>query len=93
MNKKPEKGMKVYIPTSMYISHGQDDVAGGIATVEKIEFSTFLEPEHYNYCMVVVKEVPGRGFNWNYLMENQIEWKKRYKKRIAHPDPDYGGNE
>jgi len=59
------------IPTSMYISHGEDDVAGGLATVDKVHESTFLKSDHYNYYMVSIKEVPGHRFNWNYLMENQ----------------------
>jgi len=92
VKKEPKAGMKIYIPTSLFISHGEDDVAGGIATINKIDLSKNLESDHYNYCMIGVKEVPGRRYNWNYLMENQSKWKKDYGKKIAHPDPDYGGN-
>jgi len=90
---KPKIGMNIYIPTSLYISHGQDDIAGGLATISDIEFNKTLPSDHYNYCMIEVKEIPNEGYNWNWLMENQEEWEKEYGVNIACPCPDYGGDQ
>jgi hypothetical protein len=81
-NKKEEPyvGQKIYVPTSLYLSHGLDDFEGGIATITKIE-------KDYN-LMVGIKEQPGTLYNWKYLLEKQEELKKRFGKRKAHPDPD-----
>lgn len=76
-------GDTIYIGTTMYIDHGQDDVRGGKATVSKIvvePYATFIE----------VKEVPGHGWNLDILLENQSKWKKEFGNDRAYPDPDYG---
>lgn len=54
-------GDKIYIETSWYIDHGEDDVQGGLATVSAVrveKYGTFVE----------VKEVPGSGYNLDVLM-------------------------
>lgn len=85
--KLPEVGDKIYVGTSWYMSHGEDDVQGGLATVSKVEVDEKCTNE-YNRVMVGVKEHPGHMYNLNHLLENQAKWKKEFKKSKAHPDPD-----
>jgi hypothetical protein len=82
-------GTKVYIPTSLHVYNGKDDIQGGLATVKSIEYSEHLSSDHYNYIMVSFEELSqGKRYNWRYLLEHQKEWKKEYKGLIAKPDPD-----
>lgn len=87
--RKPIIGEKIYIPTSLYIGHGEDDVAGGLVTVKKINISNHLPEGHCNSIMIEVNEVKGHGYNWKVLLEHQEEYKERYGNQIAHNDPDY----
>ncbi len=83
-NKIPKVGDKIYVTGAMYIDHGEDDVAGGLATVTKVE-------KQYNSVFVSIKEHPGRTLNWAFLEEKQTELKKEYGRKKAKPDPDCGG--
>ena len=82
----PKKGDKIYVPTSLYLSHGRDDFCGGIATVEDVEETVNCgEPAH----VIEIKERPGHGYYWeNWLRDNQEKWKAEYGNQIAHKDPD-----
>jgi hypothetical protein len=84
----PKEGDKIYVGTSWYLSHGEDDFEGGIATITKVEVNEKCE-NPYNRIMVGIKENPGSMHNYTYLMENQAKWKKQFGKQKAHPDPDY----
>lgn len=84
----PKIGDKIYVPTSLYLSHGLDDFEGGIATVDGHYTNDFLTEDHCNYYEISIEENPGTRYNLRYLLEHQAEWKKIYKKRKAHPDPD-----
>jgi len=81
--KKPKVGSKIYINSSFYISHGSDDVEGGLATISKAEKIPGCEE-----WFIEVKEIPGHGYNYELLMEDQKELKKEFGKRKAHADPD-----
>jgi hypothetical protein len=85
---QPVMGQKIYVPSSLYVYRGQDDFAGGLATINKIEKSTFLPEDHYNYLSVGIVERPGTLYNWRPLLERQEELKGIYEGQIAHPDPD-----
>jgi len=85
---EPHVGQKIYVSTSLYLSHGMDDFEGGIATISKIEKSKDLPEDHCNYLMVGIKERPGTLYNWKLLLEEQEKLKKRFGKNLAHPDPD-----
>jgi len=85
----PLIGEMIYIPTQLYISHGEDDVTGGLATINKIKVSDYLPKGHHNSIMVGVKEVKGTLYGWSYLLEHQEKWSEEYKGKVAHPDPDY----
>lgn len=84
----PKIGDKIYIGSSFHISRGSDDVQGGLATIDNVKVSDHLSSDHYNYCMVSVKEVPGPAYNYNYLKENQDKWKLQFGDKSAYPDPD-----
>jgi hypothetical protein len=86
--KIPKKGDKIYVPTSLHISRGSDDVQGGLATIESVEISEHLPAGHYNSIMVSVKEVPGVGYNYTHLLEIQEKLAKEFGENAAYPDPD-----
>ena len=84
----PKVGDVIYVPTSLYVYRGNDDFAGGKATINKVEFSKHLPVDHYNYTMIGIEERPDTMYNWLPLVEKQKELKKMYADQIAHPDPD-----
>lgn len=75
----PKVGDKIYIRGAMFISHGEDDYCGGIATVSKVSDDGFVS----------VLEVPNWSFGWISLEKDQEKLKKQYGDQKAHPDPDY----
>ncbi|WP_157448564.1 hypothetical protein [Brevibacillus brevis] len=85
--REPVRGLRIYVPTSLSIGHGQDDVRGGLATIERIMLKE-CENE-YNTVFCTVKEVRGKSYNWRYLLSNQDKWAIKYDKQIARNDPDY----
>lgn len=88
--KIPKVGQKIYVPSSLYVYRGEDDFAGGIATISKVEVDKFGHgPDNPNYCFVSIAEHPGHGYNWFLLEKEQEKLKEMYGDEIAHPDPDY----
>jgi hypothetical protein len=77
----PVVGEEIYVPTSFSMSHGEDDVVGGKATIVHTE-------QIGKYLWVSVAEHPVKRYNWEDLLENQAEWKKQYGDRRAKKDPD-----
>lgn len=84
----PEVGEKIYIPTSLYLDHGEDDVHGGLATISGVEYDPDC-PNEINRIFVSVEEVPGRLYNYQLLLQDQEKLKERYGDQVAYPDPDY----
>lgn len=84
---EPQIGQKIYIPSSRYISHGRDDIAGGLATITEVK-------EGGSACkwFVSVAEVPGVSYNYEILMELQAELKKEFGEQRGHPDPDWSAD-
>ncbi len=81
----PVVGQKIYIRGAMYMSHGEDDYAGGRATITAVkEGISGGEP----CLMVSVKEIPGHSYNWTFLEQEQAKLAEQYKDSRAHPDPD-----
>jgi len=76
-------GDKIYIPTKLYISHGEDDVVGGLATVTKVK----LDPNN-KHVYVEVKENPGTSYSLDRLLEQQEKLKKEFGNKSAYQDPD-----
>ena len=85
----PQKGDKIYIPSSLYISHGRDDIKGGLAEITEININRDLGENHFNYCFVGLKGFP-KSIKWNYksLIDQQSELKKEFGDKYAAPDPD-----
>lgn len=86
--KLPKIGDKIYIHSSFYISRGEDDVLGGLATINKVEVSKHLPIEHCNSVMIGVKEVSSTLYNYKSLLEEQEELKKQFGENSTRPDPD-----
>jgi hypothetical protein len=80
--KRPSEGDKIYIPTSLYLSHGRDDFWGGICIISKIE------KYGNNNFFIKIKENPGASYNYNSLLEQQEELKERYGTSKGEKCPD-----
>lgn len=85
--REPKCGEKVYVPTRISIGHGQDDVRGGSATINKVHREK-CENE-YNTVFLSVREVQGKRYNWRSLIDNQVKYKELYGHLTAKNDPDY----
>ena len=82
--KEPRIGQKIYIPSYRYISHGRDNITGGLATITEVK-------EGGSACnwFVSVAEVPEVSYNYDILMELQAELKKEFSEQRAHRNPDW----
>lgn len=81
----PKVGDKVYLPTRGSISHGGDDVRGGVGVVMEIDEGISAGNPAY---FVRTHEQPGRSYNWEFLGKEQEDLKRMYGDRWARPDPD-----
>lgn len=77
----PKVGDKIYLKTSIYMSHGMDDFIGGWAIISQVR-----EDKHGIH--VRVEENPGVEYGWKFLEEKQEEYKINYGHQHAHADPD-----
>jgi hypothetical protein len=74
----------LYIQSEAYIGHGEDDIAGGLATVSE----TGKWPN--GICYVCFEEVGNhKQYNLEIILEKQKEFAEKYAGRTAHPMPDY----
>lgn len=86
--RQPIIGEDIYLNTELYIGHGQDDFHDGLCKINKIEKSSHLPEDHYNYLMIGVEENPRSFYNWRYLLEHQDEWKEEFGDTRGYQDPD-----
>jgi len=86
--KLPKVGDTIYVDSSFYISHGEDDFVGGKCEISKVEISKRLPIDHCNSIMIEVKERPGTLYNYKYLLEEQDKLKKEFRNKKGHADPD-----
>lgn len=86
---KHKIGDQIYIPSSFYIDHGEDDVQGGLATIEKFIFSDYLPEDHINSIFVTFEEIETAQYNYKVLLQKQDELKKEFRDRKAYNDPDF----
>lgn len=85
MIEPPKIGDKIYVDTHLYLSHGVDDVVGGLATVSEVKRGiSGGEPTYY----VSVKEHPGDEYNWEFLSQDQEKLKEQFGDSVAYSDPD-----
>lgn len=85
----PKVGQKIYVPGELYLYRGEDDFAGGVATISKVKYNEKLETDNNNSVFVGIEGRPSTMYNWKFLYEKQGELKKQYKNQIAHANPDY----
>jgi hypothetical protein len=85
--KAPKVGDLIYVGSSYYLDHGEDDFEGGICKVIDVELGVSAGKK---VPFIEVKERPGHSYNWEYLKEHQAEWKKEFGKKRGHADPDFG---
>lgn len=79
-------GSDIYVPTSLYIDHGEDDIQGGLGEVAAVKVQR--NDPLGRITWVKVRELPGRWYNWENLQREQAELKKEHKSNRDHPDPD-----
>ena len=85
--RKPEVGGEVCLPTRLYISHGRDDFAGGMATITKV-IRDDCKNEMNSLFITTAEAGPNTRNNWYSLMRDEPVNLERYGHRRAHPDPD-----
>jgi hypothetical protein len=83
----PKVGDYIYLRSSFYIDHGQDDFCGGLAEVTRVEDGISAGK---TVAMISCKEKPGSRMNWEYLKGEQEKLAAQYGAKRAHPCPDYG---
>ena len=85
--KKPMVGDKIYVDSSFYISHGEDDFVGGLATISGVSKGMSAGDDTW---FVSIVERPGHEYNYEILVEGdrQKKLKKEFGRRKPYPDPD-----
>ena len=82
----PVVGQDIYVPTELYISHGKDDIQGGLAEISSVVSEMHGDRKVHK---IKVKELPHKSYVWeNHLAENQENLAKRFGEQRAKPDPD-----
>lgn len=79
----PKIGDLIYMRSSLYIDHGEDDFVGGLCEVDHLK----KQPGSNTY-FVGVKERPGCSINWDVLSAEQEKLAKKYGTRRGYCDPD-----
>jgi len=81
----PTVGVWIYVPTMMSISHGWDDVAGGLAQVTKVESMAYNGGDHW-----ISVAQHDRRMSWKVgLRDEQEKLRKRHGTELARRAPDY----
>ncbi len=81
----PKVGDVIYVRTSCYIDHGEDDVMGGLAHVVEVKPSMSAGEM---VPFVSTREHPGRSYNWALLAPEQERMSRDYGVKWAYPDPE-----
>lgn len=90
---KPEDvkpGDELYVNTRFYIDRGEDDVCGGIAVVERVEYKP-CPGNPINEYFVYFKDL-NSGYNLQILLREQEKLAAQYGDHIAHQCPDVPGH-
>lgn len=78
-------GDVIYVETELYLSHGADDIQGGLAEVTEVTTrSSAGNPTPF----VRVASEPAALHNWRMLASRQKELRARHGRTWSHPDPD-----
>lgn len=78
----PRVGDAVYIPSEAYLSHGADDMEGGLTTIIEVGGS---EGNHW----VKTAFDPVAQYTWCFLYEKQEQLAKAFGDRPPRQTPDY----
>jgi len=82
----PNTGGHIYVPSDLFLDHGEDDRIGGLATISKVAIENRGGAD---YHIIEVKEFPGLTYNWELtLASEQKRLKKRFGNMRAHYEPD-----
>lgn len=79
----PTVGDPIYIPSESYLSHGADDVQGGLTRILSVEAS------RGGGYWVTTEFDPTAKWSWNALRERQDQWAKAFGDKAARQQPDY----
>lgn len=82
-------GDELYVWSSYSIDHGEDDVDGGCAIVERVHHKP-VPQNPVNDWMVSFVGLD-RSYNLTILLEQQDKLRKEFGDRIAHQCPDIPG--
>ncbi len=82
----PKVGDQIYVRTSLHMSHGEDDVVGGLATVMAVSEGT---SKGQPAVFVSVHEHPGYSYNWALLSQEQAALAAEFGTARAHEAPDH----
>jgi hypothetical protein len=82
-------GDELYVWSSLFIDHGEDDVCGGLAVVKKIDHRPVPKNSVNDYMVEFVGI--NRGYNLTILLEEQDKLAEEYGDRLAHECPDVPG--
>lgn len=83
----PKVGDYIYVRTSLFIDHGEDDQVGGLAEV--IDVHDGMSGGDPKCKFVVTMQHNGGGSNWTqFLFREQERLMKEFGENFAYPDPD-----
>ena len=82
----PQLGDIIYINSSLFIAHGEDDVTGGLATVIEVEERPY---QGRMVAFVRVEEDPESWYNWEHLEPQQEELENYFGESWAYAEPDF----
>jgi hypothetical protein len=82
----PRVGDLIYVDTSLYLDHGEDDVEGGLAQITKVSNRMSGGDDK---CVFVEVAQTHANRNWTqFLYPEQKELMKQFGTRVSYPDPD-----
>jgi hypothetical protein len=82
----PALGDVIYLPSSLHLSHGADDLLGGRATVIEVLDGISLGGR---VPFVRCAECPDETYNWHWLAPLQAHLAAEFGERKAHFRPDH----
>ena len=82
-------GDKLYVGSSYYIDHGEDDREGGIATVDYVKHEEVPKNPVNSWFVYFVGLTS--GINLTILLEEQEKLERQYAGKLAHQCSDLPG--
>jgi len=82
----PQVGDIIYVNSSLFVSPGEEDFVGGMATVIEVEER---DAQGHPTVFVRVEEDPESWYNWEHLEPQQEELERHFGKEWAFADPDW----